>query len=118
MNKLLGTLIVSMVVLIPTPPLAAQIPCLSTERMERVMEERFKEELIIVGQTGNGSQLRLYASDSTHEWTLIIVGPDGKACYMMDGTDLDTVKQEMRGPTISLTPEVTEMFKKLLGVDV
>lgn len=53
---------------------------------------RFAESLVARGAATNGQHLEIFSSADGATWTAVIINPDGRACIVMDGANLNAVE--------------------------
>lgn len=84
---LIGILLVLMVEAITLSPARAEsVQCGGVADMLAMLDSRYHEQQLFVGQMGRGANLIIMANPSQTSWTALVVGPDGKACVAALGT--------------------------------
>lgn len=65
--------------------------CVPLAIAEQAVARQHGEHLFAVGQVGT-RMMRLYANPATRSWTALTVDPEGRACLIGSGTNLEFVK--------------------------
>lgn len=75
-------------VCIASPALAqGRANCASYDSALEQLAEGYHEEPVVTGR-GVGAGMQILASPDGKTWTALVIMPDGRACIVMDGTDL------------------------------
>jgi phage/plasmid primase-like uncharacterized protein len=80
-------LILAVLGLLLTAPLAAAIQCGATEAVLTGLAERYQEQAVARGLMPDGSMAMVTATADGVTWTLLLVKPDGQSCLMASGRD-------------------------------
>jgi hypothetical protein len=77
-------LLAAAIALAAMPARGQQPVCAPIERLTEFLSREHNEKPVAVGEMPGG-QVVVFAAPSG-SWTLVIVGPDGRACVASDGT--------------------------------
>lgn len=80
-------LILAVLGLLLTAPLAAAIQCGPTEAVLTGLAERYDEQAVARGLMPDGSMAMVTATVDGGTWALLLVKPDGQSCMMAAGRD-------------------------------
>lgn len=61
--------------------------CLPQDQIINRLETKYQERLVAVGVMTTGALLQVYSTKDGKHWTLLVVRPDGIACFMTHGDD-------------------------------
>lgn len=79
------------VALMARPAEAAPTICGDRAEMTKTLMERYGEYPRVMGVSGDGSLLEVYASADTGTWTVLMSRPNGTACMLAAGQSLEVL---------------------------
>lgn len=68
-------------------PASSQTTCGPTQRVEEVLEEKYKEQMLFQGLVNDAELFQVWFNATTGTWSLIIVSIQGTSCIIGSGVE-------------------------------
>lgn len=75
----------------------AQANCNTREAVERILRDKYQEQVVAIGITGQGHRMEVFASDDGATWSVVVTTPRGMACLAASGRNWRSQKPDDRG---------------------
>lgn len=70
----------------------AQANCNTREAVERILRDKYQEQVVAAGITGQGHRIEIFASDDGASWSVVISTARGMACLAASGRNWRAVE--------------------------